>query len=162
MSHLQEDDSKSCQDAKEPEAYVEHPAWQRLEDQLSWYDNKSVRYQNYYKRFHVLQVIVALLIPLISFSDLTYTKWLTASAGALIAILEAVQQINRYSELWVTYRATAERLKRDKYLFLSAAGPFKNLEESDRLLLLAERVEEDILTEHTDWIDETKRVAKAR
>ena len=158
MSHLQGDDSKNRQDAKAHEAYAEHPAWKRLEDQLDWYDKKSIYCQKFYKRINFVQVVVALLIPLISFSDLTYTKWLTASAGALIAILEAVQQMNRYSQLWVTYRATAERLKRDKHFFLSAAGPFKDLEESDNLILLAERVEEHISTEHTDWIDDTKRV----
>jgi len=49
------------------------------------------------------------------------------------------------------YRSTAERLKHEKYLFLSAAGPYKGLSETDRLIALAERVEELVSAEHANW-----------
>jgi hypothetical protein len=42
--------------------------------------------------------------------------------------------MNQYSTLWVTYRATAERLKHEKFLFLSAAGPYKGQPEPERLI----------------------------
>jgi hypothetical protein len=61
--------------------------------------------------------------------------------GVAIALIEAIQQINQYSTLWVTYRSTAERLKHEKYLFLSAAGPYRELTDSEMLVQLAERVE---------------------
>lgn len=134
-----------------------HPAWIRLEEQLCWYDSKSVGCQKWYKQLKIIQISLAVLIPLISHLDPAFAKWCTAAAGSLIAILEGVQHMNQYSTLWVTYRSTAERLKHEKYLFLSAAGPYKGLSDPERLIALAERVEEHVSTEHANWFNETKR-----
>lgn len=144
-----------------PEWAVSHPSWIRLEDQIGWYDGKSVRCQHWYKWLKFVQVSLAVLIPLLSQLDPEYAKWATSIAGALIAVLEAVQHMNQYSTLWVTYRATAERLKHEKFLFLSAAGPYKGQVEAERLIALAERVEEHVSTEHANWFNETRRVATA-
>jgi hypothetical protein len=44
-------------------------------------------------------------------------------------------------------------------LFLSAAGPYKNLAApNERLVGLAERVEERVSTEHANWFNETKKI----
>lgn len=135
------------------------PAWLRLKDQLIWYDTKSIHCQKWYKRLKFLQIALAVAIPVMSHMDPFVAKWFTSVAGALIAILEGVQHMNQYSTLWVTYRSTAEHLKHEKYLFLSAAGPYKGLAESERLVTLAERVEEHVSTEHANWFNETRRVA---
>lgn len=144
-----------------PASVVEHPAWQRMEDQLRWYDTKSTHCQRRHKGFRFVQISLAVLIPLLSHIDPTYAKWATSIAGALIAVLEGIQHMNQYSILWVTYRATAERLKHEKFLFMSAAGPYKSLAESERLTTLAERVEEHVSTEHANWINETRRASSA-
>jgi len=44
-----------------------------------------------------------------------------------VAILEGLQQLGRYNNLWVSYRATAEQLKHGKFLFLAGSGPYKSL-----------------------------------
>lgn len=152
--------NKKCDIMEEPaipEFAKEHPAWFRLEDQLHWYDCKSSENQRWYKRLKIAQVFLAVLIPIVSLLPLGYSKWIASIAGFFIAIFEAIQQMNQHSTLWVTYRATAERLKHEKYLFLSAAGPYKNLSEPDRLVLLAERVEEHVSSEHANWFNETRR-----
>lgn len=136
-----------------------HPAWFRLENQTDWYDEKSQHSQRWYKWLKIAQVSLAALIPAMSLLPENNAKWAASIAGILIAVLETIQQMNQYSTLWVTYRATAERLKHEKYLFLSAAGPYKNLSEPDRLVALAERVEEHVSTEHANWFNETRRVA---
>jgi len=53
-------------------------------------------------------------------------------------------------------------VKHEKYLFLSAAGPYRGLPEPERLIHLAERVEEHVSTEHANWFNETQRVAIAK
>ena len=145
-----------------PDFAAVHPAWLRLEDQMQWYDNKSLHSQRWYKWLKLAQVALAVLIPVMSILPADLAKWATAISGTAIALLEAVQQINQYSTLWVTYRATAERLKHEKYLFLSAAGPYRGLPEPERLIQLAERVEEHVSTEHANWFNETRRVALAK
>lgn len=142
-----------------PEFAASHPAWRRLEGQLQWYDNKSQHCQRWYKWLKLGQVALAVLIPVMSLLPSGLPKWSMAISGTLIALLEAVQQMNQYSTLWVTYRSTAERLKHEKFLFLSAAGPYRSLPEPERLIQLAERVEEHVSTEHANWFNETRRVA---
>jgi len=134
-----------------------HAAWFRLIDQLEWYDSKSQRCQRWYKGLKFLQITLAILIPLTSLLSTEYAKWGASIAGAVIALLEATQHMNQYSTLWFSYRATAERLKHEKYLFLSAAGPYRNLTEPEKLVALAERIEEHVSTEHANWFNETNR-----
>lgn len=148
-------------EAPAPEWAAAHPAWARLEDQIAWYDDKSVHCQKWYKWLKFIQISLAVLIPVMSHFDPAIARWATSVAGALIAVLEGMQHLNQYSTLWVTYRATAERLKHEKFLFLSAAGPYKGQPEAERLVALAERVEEHVSTEHANWFNETKRVASA-
>lgn len=139
------------------ESIKKHPAWFRLNDQLNWYDKKSQYSQKWYKRLKIFQVLFAILIPIAVFLPDDWTKWFTSVAGVLIALLEAVQQMNQYSTLWFSYRVTAEYLKHEKYLFLSCAGPYKAHTEEERLVILAERVEEHVSTEHANWFNEVRR-----
>jgi hypothetical protein len=142
-----------------PDFAEKHPAWMRLENQLQWYDSKSQYSQYWYKRLKLTQVALAVLIPVTALLPADYAKWASAIAGTIIALLEAAQQINQYATLWVTYRSTAERLKHEKFLFLSAAGPYRSLSEPERMIQLAERVEELVSTEHANWFNETRRGA---
>jgi hypothetical protein len=150
------------QDASVPDAIKKHPAWGRLADQLNWYDSKSRSNQYWYKRLKVLQVVLAVAIPIASHAQPEIAKWLTSIAGALIALLEGIQHLNQHAMLWVMYRSTAERLKHEKYLFLSAAGPYKDLNDTDRLITLAERVEEHVSSEHANWMNETQHAASKK
>lgn len=156
------DEKKNMNEPMVPESVGSHPAWFRMVDQLNWYDSKSRYCQRRFKSLKFTQIALAVLIPATSLLSADYAKWTASIAGALIAVLEAVQQMNQYSTLWVMYRATAERLKHEKYLFLSAAGPYKGLTEPERLVALAERVEEHVSTEHANWFNETHRAATAQ
>lgn len=157
-----EKSSTAESDVTLPDFARTHPAWLRLEDQMHWYDNKSLHSQRWYKNLKLAQMALAVTIPVMSLLPPDIAKWATAVSGTVIALLEAVQQMNQYSTLWVTYRATAERLKHEKYLFLSAAGPYRSLPEPERLIQLAERVEEHVSTEHANWFNEARRIAIAK
>ena len=66
-----------------------------------------------------------------------------------------------YNDLWTTYRATAEQLKHEKFLFLARSGPYRTLREEEALRLLAERVEERVSTEHAKWVSERTQQQQA-
>ena len=145
---------------KDPTDLSNHPTWKRLLNQIDWYDTRSRKCQWWYKTLKLVQISLAVSIPIVSLLPHDYAKWMASVAGALIAVIEGIQHMNQYSTLWVTYRSTAERLKHEKYLFLGQAGPFRGLEESARLVLLAERVEEHVSTEHANWFNETQQRLK--
>jgi hypothetical protein len=137
--------------------FAEHPAWLRLNDQLDWYDKKSGENQRRYKQIKVAQLILAGSIPVFALVGATWGRWVTAILGASVAILEGLQQLGQYNNLWASYRATAEQLKHEKYLFLAKSGPYYGLNEEDALRLLAERVEERVSTEHAKWVSERSK-----
>ncbi|MGH3998904.1 MAG: DUF4231 domain-containing protein, partial [Pseudonocardiaceae bacterium] len=82
------------------------PAWDRLEDQLSWYDRKSVAAQRAYKRIKLSQLIVGAAVPV--FAGLQLSPVLTATLAAYVVVAEGVQQLYQWQTNWVLYRATAE------------------------------------------------------
>jgi len=122
------------------------PAWARLEDQLAWYDRKSVMAQRWYKALRVLQLVLSVSIPVVVGFGAPGT--VAAVLGALIAVVEGIQQLFQFHEHWIGYRSTAEALKQNKYLYLSRARPYSG-HERDRIL--AERVEALISRENTQW-----------
>jgi hypothetical protein len=132
----------------------QHPAWVRLNDQLGWYDHKSGVNQKRYKQIQAAQIILATSIPVFSLIGASSGRWLTAILGASVAILAGLQQLGNYNDLWTTYRATAEQLQHEKFLFLAQSGPYRSLQEEEALRLLAERVEERVSTEHAKWVSE--------
>lgn len=133
-------------------ALHERPEWQRLEDQLDWYGQRSRHCRRWHKRLRLLQVVFAATIPVLSMADSSLFRWLTAVLGASIAVLEAIEQINQFGPLWIQYRGTAEQLKHEKFLLLAGAGPYRDLERAEALCLLAERVEERVSSEHARWV----------
>ena len=142
------------------EQFAKHPAWLRLNDQLEWYDKKSGDNQRRYKQIKIAQLILAGSIPVFALVGDVWGRWVTAILGASVAILEGLQQLGQYNNLWASYRSTAEQLKHEKYLFLAKSGPYRNLGEEEALKLLAERGEEQVSTEHAKWVSERSRQAE--
>ena len=145
-----------------PEEVRQHAAWARLNDQLGWYDHKSAVNQQRYKQIQAAQIILATSIPVLSLIDAASGRWITAILGASVAILAGFQQLGNYNDLWTTYRATAEHLRHEKFLFLAQSGPYRTLQEEEALRLLAERVEERVSTEHAKWVSERTQQQAAK
>src|SRR3954449_6658316 len=132
------------------------PAWERLESQIAWYDRKSGQNQRWFKRLKVMQIVTAAAIPVAA--GASAPAWLVGGAGALIVVLEGLQQLQQYQQNWTTYRSTCERLKHEKYLFLAKAGSYAT--EGDPEVLLAERVESLVSQEHAAWAAHREEATK--
>lgn len=126
--------------------------WDRLEDQLGWYDRKSVAAQQAYKRVKLSQLVVGAAVPV--FAGLQVSAALTATLAAFVVVAEGAQQLYQWQTNWVLYRSTAETLKHEKYLYLAAAGPYST---EDRQRVLAERLEGLVSQEHAKWAEGQQR-----
>jgi hypothetical protein len=122
--------------------------WERLEDQLQWYDRKSGAAQRAYKWVKVAQLVLAAGVPIAVAS--AAPGLLTALLGGLVVVLEGVQQLYQWQTNWVLYRSTNEALKHEKFLYLAQAGPYSG---AHRQRVLAERVEGLVSQEHAKWTD---------
>ena len=123
-------------------------AWDRLEDQLSWYGAKSTACQHAFKSTKLVELVVAAAVPVLA--ALSSPAAVTASFAAVVVVLEGIVQLYQWQTNWVTYRATAEALKHERYLYLAQAGPYVG---PNRHRVLAERVEGLVSQEHAKWTE---------
>jgi Protein of unknown function (DUF4231) len=148
------------------------PITERLDHQIEWYSARSEGNQRRYKTLKITVIILAALIPLLSGLDIPYIaptgvpKSFLGLLGALIAIIEGLQQVNQHHATWISYRSTAEALKRERFLYLGKAGPY--LAVPDARILLAERVEGIVSQERAanyqdcEWSGAPQLVARLR
>jgi hypothetical protein len=124
---------------------------ERLEDQIDWYDRKSISNQKSFKRLQVLIIVASATIPFLSgFMDETtlFLKIIVGLLGLAIATATAILGLYKFQENWLEYRTTCETLRHERYFFLTGAAPY---DEDDPFLLLVERVEGLISKENTNW-----------
>ncbi|HTT25327.1 MAG TPA: DUF4231 domain-containing protein [Candidatus Sulfotelmatobacter sp.] len=125
------------------------PIMERLEDQIGWYDRKSMSNQRTFKRIKIIEIGAAALIPFISALHFQQSTWITGGLGVLITVLEGLLHLNQYEQNWITYRSTCESLKHEKYVYLAKAGPYAG--SPYPYALLADRVESIVSQEHAKW-----------
>ena len=121
--------------------------WERLEDQIAWYDRKSQAAQRSYKRVKVIELVVAAAVP--PLAALEASVALVSVVATFVVVLEGLQHLFQWNEHWIGYRSTCESLKHERYLYLANAGPYAAA--SDPRAFLAERVEGLVSQEHAKW-----------
>jgi len=142
---------------------ADDPTWDRMEDQIGWYDRKSIQYQKTYKRIKVVEIIAAAAIPFLSALNISQeglnghrVSLIIGILGITITILEGIVQLNQYQQNWIAYRSACEALKHEKFTYLAGAAPYHDA--PDRHALLAERVESLISQEHAKWASVQQQV----
>ena len=126
-------------------------AWERVEDQLEWYDGEANYHRDRFRRLKVVQIVIAAL-------PWRRSRWPPAALRAHGSPVRwgrpswcsrGCSNYFQFQQNWTGYRATAEALKHEKYLYLAGAGPYADATRLDALL--AERVEALVSQEHSAW-----------
>src|SRR5713101_1000967 len=136
------------------------PIMERLEDQIGWYDRKSMTNQRYFKRIKMVEIAAAAIIPFVSAFSVPRRRLVTGGLGVLITVLEGTLHLNQYQQNWITYRSTCESLKHEKYTYLGRAAPYANV--PDPHALLAERIESLVSQEHAKWASVQQQESKEK
>jgi hypothetical protein len=68
--------------------------------------------------------------------------------GLIVAVLAGIVSLYRFQDNWNEYRAAAESLKQEKYLYLARAEPFNGDQPFE---LLVQRVEALLKSETAGW-----------
>jgi Protein of unknown function (DUF4231) len=131
------------------------PTIQRLDEEITWYERRARTNQVLYKGGKIIVIVAAALIPFVSGLPRVET-WYIGALGVLIAIVEGVQQLNQHHANWISYRATCEALKHEKYLHLAGAGPYADTRTPGALL--AERVEALVSQETGKWASSQEKL----
>jgi len=126
----------------------------RVIDQIKWYDKKSAINKKWFLRMKITEVIMALFIPFLTGYITENSLELKVTVGLLgivVAAIAGLITLIKFQENWIEYRTVAESLKLEKYLYLSKAGPYKNMQ--DAYPLFVERFESLISTSTKKWVD---------
>lgn len=130
----------------------------RVEDQINWYDKKSSSNKKWFLRLKVSEIIIALFIPFFSGYIDTDGKFLKLTVGFLgvaVAAIAGLITLIKFQENWTEYRTISETLKFEKFLFLSKAGPYKDMQNPYPLFV--ERFESLISTSTKKWESYTSK-----
>jgi len=130
----------------------------RLDDQINWYERKSAFNK---KRFNSLRfgiIAISVLIPFLTglISEKTYyLKIAVGLGGALIALFEGITTLYKYQENWLTYRMTAEQLRREKVFFETQSGPYQQDHSLQNLVARAEAI---MSSENATWVQAQEHI----
>lgn len=130
----------------------------RLIEQMDWYDKKSSWNKKCYQRTQFAEIVLSALIPaLVGFvMEHTIIKYAIALLGVAVVVLQGVQALWKYHENWISYRRTAEMLKRELALWETKTYPYESHENEEFQKLVTE-VEGIISNEVSCWQDKNKR-----
>ena len=126
---------------------------QRVDQFQGWYDDKAGKAKRAYLRVRTVAVIGSALVPVVANITLpglsAYNSVPTTIISLIVVIAVALASVNHYGDQWKNYRSTEQFLGREKFLFQTGEGPYKDLDEKQALLLLVERCEAQISAENS-------------
>ena len=99
----------------------QNPTLERLEQQISWYDSKSMRNQKWFKGTRIVALIAGALVPILALIDAN--RLAIAAVGFLLVVLEGLQQLNLMQTGFRTVRLARLCETREFISSLAKAGP---------------------------------------
>jgi len=123
---------------------------ERLNQQIDWYDDKSIKHQRIYKCWKIAQIILSATIPFAAgyIDSIKVLSVVVGVMGVIVTSIEGILTMGKYHENWIEYRRICETLKHEKYMFLTGTGVYKNEASFPNLV---ERVESVISQENVNW-----------
>jgi hypothetical protein len=132
--------------------------YEQIEARSEWYGKQARVNQSRYFGLKFVQIVAAAAIPVIAVGGSgDWQKWSTAVLGALIGIIEGLQQLRQYHQNWLLFRGTREALKREKFLYEAGTGPYAQSQAADKLYF--ERCDQLISGESNKWTSSQEQLA---
>ena len=130
---------------------IEEYLIKRVDNQIDWYDKKSIEAQKWYKRLQKAEIVLAAFIPLLSgYATNKCIAFIIGAFGAIIAIIESISKLNKYHENWIQYRTTCEMLRYQKHLFLTGSAHYNSENETIENIFVR-NIENIISSENNQW-----------
>jgi hypothetical protein len=129
----------------------------RLDWSIKWHTLANRQAQRWYTVIKVVEILAAASIPVLAATggNSFATKGSIAGLGALVVVLEGIQQLKKYAQNALLWGQGKEALKREYYLYEARAGLYGNVDDPDKVL--ANRIEQIIGREVTQWAGQIGR-----
>lgn len=129
---------------------------QRYEGQRDWYSKKANSYKKITHVVSVAVVVMSVILPVATSvlpSGWEY-RWFPVALSLGIGLATGISGVYRWRELWISYRATEEALKREYSFYYVRAHGYADTD--DPVAMFADRIEEILSDEHTKWVSAEK------
>lgn len=130
----------------------------RVDEQINWYSQKSKFNQTRFKVLKTLVIVLSVSIPFLVgliTDENDALKIIVGISGVLIAGFEGIMALNKYQDLWIQYRLTAEMLEREKIMFVTQIGPYDN--NSTAFKQFVKQAESIMGAENQAWLESHKK-----
>jgi Protein of unknown function (DUF4231) len=126
------------------------PALYRLNWSIKWHTLAHLQATRWYTAIKIFEIAAAAAIPVLTVTggNSFGTRGWVAGLGALVVVLEGVQQLKKYAQNALLWGQGKEALKREYYLYEARVSPYGS---ADRETKLASRVEQIIGQEVAQW-----------
>jgi Protein of unknown function (DUF4231) len=139
----------------------------RIDGQLKWLTAAAKKNKTIYHGLRLVQIICGAFVAVAGGYAKTHAliPVMITICGLVISIAAGIDNIGGFQKLWITYRQTAEKLKREKYLFLTGTGPYQRpngdaASDDEALYALFVSRAEQLLGEDVDqWADISAKAA---
>ena len=116
---------------------------ERVDDQINYFELNAGKNQRIYKRLKgaaIFSNIATMLTIALAFVITTHFTALSVAAlgfSVLVLATYQIEEFGNYGAKWEKFRLVAERLKSEKHMFLTRAGPYAidNTDERERLFV---------------------------
>ena len=123
--------------------------WSAFRDQFATYSHGAMTNRVAYQTTRIVSLTAAAAVTVSA--GLSAAPWVTASLGALIVVLEGLQQLFQWHENWIAYRQAAETMRQHAIDFVSGVAPYDATAMGDRLSRLALLRRDVALRESGGW-----------
>lgn len=104
---------------------VSDPVLVAADAQIHWYDTNSQRSRIRHFRLRTWQLVFAAFVPITQIpSPAIGWRIAAASFGGLVALCQGIDTLHHYGDHYVAWRATCQRMLRERQLFAAEAGPY--------------------------------------
>ena len=125
------------------EAYVRD----LLNSRWRWFSEHASGQRALYLSVKVIQIVLAAAVPVAA--SVHAPVAVTGGLGALIVVLEGVQQLFQWHDCWIRYRTAESALRRERFLYQARADAYASA--ADPVALLAERIDQITSSEAAGW-----------
>jgi hypothetical protein len=129
--------------------------WQQLSAQFRWYERAATRNRLGYQVLKVVAMVFAAAVAVLAAADAPAA--VTAALAASVVVLEGVQQVFQFHPNWISYRATAEALRQNAFLYVARAAPYSGEGRRERL---ADVVRDATTKENVSWAGTMRQAAQ--
>jgi hypothetical protein len=121
--------------------------WQQLRTKFQLYHRAATSTRLVYQVMKTVSLVVAAAVPVVAAASAPAA--LTASLAAVVVVLEGAQQLFQLQPHWISYRTTAEMLRRHAFLYASQVEPYHD--RRTRRHNLAMFIDTAVADEGTRW-----------